>query len=218
MRPAGGAADYSAKPASSGGGLGRRSCCRRRFPLSRRQFQDQSRRMESKRAADDIAQVDEGIDLAGACRSDDSEHRMAVPVRCRFTAREIDQYFRPNTIGQQRLLRAIVVDFEAPVFGVTGQGGPIAQCVAGSRTGADSSVTPPPAAPADTLAVSPATAAPCSCRRPCRAGASSCRSLATRSIPYSCLISANACAQATAAVWQRLREIAASGAPRSRLR
>ena len=57
-----------------------------------------------------------------------------------------------------------------------------------------------PAAGASTLAASvPGAAEPVPAAGTWRAGASRCVSLAIRSIPYSCLMGANACAQGTAA-------------------
>ena len=52
-----------------------------------------------RNALDDIAQVDEGIDLQVLAGLDEDEHRMAV--RCAAASLPANnQFFRPNTLGR----------------------------------------------------------------------------------------------------------------------
>jgi len=83
-------------------------------------------------AVDDIAQIDEGVDLqmlAGLHQRTEDGGAM----RGGFAAGE-EPIFAAEHDRAERLFRAVVVDLEPAVFGVARQGDPVAQRVADGCT------------------------------------------------------------------------------------
>src|SRR5450759_3946414 len=97
-----------------------------RRPRSDRVAGDYTRRMR-RDPLDDVAQIYERIDLEVFARLDQRTQDRGA-VRRRFAARK-EPILAAEHDGPERLLRAVVVDLEAPVLGVARQGGPVAQRV-----------------------------------------------------------------------------------------